>query len=191
MVLTPAAAAAAAAPPPPLLLLLLISSLGSTSATSPAAPAPKVTDIHVVFSNHLDVGFNERSWNMSPSERCEGLFSPDGERCMPLAANVTSEYFNVYFPRAAAMASAARARGGDRYIYMAQPWVISLFLDCAGSGVNDWRPGHTSDALLSCPNASTVSVASGGAVKSNSRAPVYQFFLILVIPKEVYRVVHK
>ena len=135
-------------------LLVSASILGGRGAS--AAPSPHVTDIHVVFSNHLDVGFNERSWNMSPSERCEGLFSPDGERCMPLAANVTSEYFNVYFPRAAAMADAARAKGGDRYIYMAQPWVIALFLDCAGSGVNDWRPGHTSDALLTCPNASTV-----------------------------------
>ena len=125
-----------------------------------------VTDIHVVFSNHLDVGFNERSWNdegngatgqgPGSSPRCEGLFAPDGERCNPLAANVTSEYFNTYFPLAATMADAARAAGGDRYIYMAQPWVIALFLDCAASGVNDWRPGRTDRPLLSCPNASTI-----------------------------------
>ena len=129
------------------------------STLAPGAAPAKVTDIHVVFSNHLDVGFNERSWSdgfNTGGERCEGLLSPDGERCMPLAANVTSEYFNVYFPRAAAMADAARAAGGDRYIYMAQPWVIALFLDCASSGVNDWRPGHTADRLLSCPNATTI-----------------------------------
>ena len=123
-----------------------------------ATTSTEVTKIHVVFSNHLDVGFNERSWNDGTGgpERCEGLFSPNGERCMPLAANVTSEYFNVFFPRAAAMADAARAAGGDRYIYMAQPWIVALFLDCAKSGVNDWRVGHTSDLLLSCPNATTV-----------------------------------
>ena len=79
----------------PVLRLLLAA--GSLAAVA-AHEAPAVTDIHVVFSNHLDVGFNERSWNMSPSERCDGLFSPDGARCMPLAANVTSEYFNVYGP---------------------------------------------------------------------------------------------
>jgi hypothetical protein len=39
---------------------------------------------------------------------------------------------------------------------MAQPWVVALFLDCARSGVNDWRPGHTSDHLLTCPNATTI-----------------------------------
>jgi|EP01049_Picozoa_sp_SAG25_P012713 hypothetical protein len=54
------------------------------------------------------------------------------------------------------MADAARRRGGDRYIYMAQPWVVALFLDCEASGVTDWRPGHRGELLLSCPNASVV-----------------------------------
>ena len=141
---------------------LAFGALGACLASAMTAAATggstaNVTEIHVVFSNHLDVGFNERSWNDGTGgpERCEGLVSPNGERCMPLAANVTSEYFNVFFPRAAAMADAARAAGGDRYIYMAQPWVIALFLDCAKSGVNDWRPGHTDELLLSCPNATT------------------------------------
>ena len=141
---------------------LAFGALGACLASAVTAAATggsmaNVTEIHVVFSNHLDVGFNERSWNDGTGgpERCEGLVSPNGERCMPLAANVTSEYFNVFFPRAAAMADAARAAGADRYIYMAQPWVVALFLDCAKSGVNDWRPGHTDELLLSCPNATT------------------------------------
>jgi hypothetical protein len=41
------------------------------------------------------VGFNDRSWNDGDAPegdaRCDGLYSPDGERCLPLAANVTSE----------------------------------------------------------------------------------------------------
>ena len=109
-------------------------------------PAATPTDIHVVFSNHLDVGFNHRSWHDNDAPEgdaaCDGLYSPDGERCLPLAANVTSEYFNVYFPRAASMSDAARKSGGDPYVYMAQPWVVALFLDCEASGVNDWRPSH-------------------------------------------------
>ena len=139
-----------------MLSLLIAAALASAPPQAKAASAAAITEIHVVFSNHLDVGFNERSWNDGDNEDCRGLFSPDGDRCMPLAANVTSEYFNVYFPRAAAIADKARATGGDRYIYMAQPWVVALFLDCAHSGVNDWRPGHTSDLLLTCPNATTV-----------------------------------
>ena len=82
-----------------------------------------VKTIHVVYSNHLDVGFNERSWNPSPSAEgkaaCEGLFSDDGQRCDPLAANVTSEYFNTYFPLAVEMAASYRRRG-LRYSWMAQ-----------------------------------------------------------------------
>jgi hypothetical protein len=140
--------------------LMLLLSAALAAAVASADESVAITDIHVVFSNHLDVGFNERSWNdqdaVEGNAQCEGLFSPDGERCMPLAANVTSEYFNVYFPRAASISDAARAKGTDRYIYMAQPWVVALFLDCARSGVNDWRPGHTSDHLLTCPNATTI-----------------------------------
>ena len=41
---------------PPILVLCL---LGLTSAASaPAAPPPYVTTVHVISSNHLDVGFN-------------------------------------------------------------------------------------------------------------------------------------
>ena len=87
-----------------------------------------------MFSNHLDVGFNQRSWAdhhaAEGDAACDGLYSPDGERCDPLAANVTSEYFNVFLPRAAKMADVARQTGGDRYIYMTQPWIVDLFLDC-------------------------------------------------------------
>ena len=122
-------------------------------------PAATPTDIHVVFSNHLDVGFNHRSWHDNDAPEgdaaCDGLYSPDGERCLPLAANVTSEYFNVYFPRAASMSDAARKSGGDPYVYMAQPWVVALFLDCEASGVNDWRPSHH-EPLLACPNATVL-----------------------------------
>lgn len=116
------------------------------------------TTIHVVFSNHLDVGFNERSWNDHHANEgdaaCDSLYSPDGERCQPLAANVTSEYFNVFFPRAVSMSDASR-RSGMRYTFMVQPWIVALFLDCANSGVRDWRKGHN-EPLLNCPNASTV-----------------------------------
>ena len=52
------------------------------------------------------------------------------------------------------MADAARANG-TRYIYMTQPWIVALFLDCEHSGVRGWRP-QRSGPLLQCPNASTV-----------------------------------
>ena len=112
-----------------------------------------------VFSNHLDVGFNERSWadHNAPEgdAACDGLYSPDGERCDPLAANVTSEYFNTYLPRAAKMAEAARQAGGDHYTYMTHPWIVDLFLDCKAAGIRDWRAGHH-QSLLTCPNATTL-----------------------------------
>ena len=77
--------------------------LAGAAAVHAAAAAPRPSDrespteIHVVFSNHLDIGFNDRSWNIG-DESCDGPFSPDGEPCLPLAANVTSENFNVSRP---------------------------------------------------------------------------------------------
>ena len=42
-------------------MLLLSAALAAAVASADESVA--ITDIHVVFSNHLDVGFNERSWN--------------------------------------------------------------------------------------------------------------------------------
>ena len=79
--------------------LLLAGAAAVHAAAAPPRPSDREspTEIHVVFSNHLDIGFNDRSWNIG-DESCDGLFSPDGEPCLPLAANVTSENFNVSRP---------------------------------------------------------------------------------------------
>lgn len=62
---------------------------------------------------------------------------------------------NEFFPRAADVAAAMRARGSDRYTWMTQGWLISLFYDCKAAGILSWDGKGTQ--LLQCPNASTVS----------------------------------
>ena len=60
-----------------------------------------VSKVHVVFSNHLDVGF-------APSPG--------------LADNVVNRYFETYFPRAINLANEMRDETDDRYIWTTQSW---------------------------------------------------------------------
>ncbi|KAI8471932.1 MAG: hypothetical protein J3K34DRAFT_520136 [Monoraphidium minutum] len=78
--------------------------------------------VHVVFGNHLDVGF----WL---EERGTGLDSA-----------VLSAYFNEFLPRAALLADLVRVMGawdpGQRYVYTTHAWLLDMFLHCPpGLGV--------------------------------------------------------
>ena len=88
---------------PPLLLLL-----------AAAAQAAEVSKVHVLFMNHLDVGFA----------------SGHGEERPGLAATVLDIYFNEYFPKALEVAEAMRSTGDDRFVYTTKAWLVSLYLDC-------------------------------------------------------------
>lgn len=73
---------------------------------------PTVENIHVIFMNHLDVGYN-------------------GIPQTGFIANVVNTYFQEYFPRAVNIAkemSAVSPR--DRFIYTSHPWLIRLYLEC-------------------------------------------------------------
>ena len=81
-------------------MLLLLLPLLLAAAPALAGPPPRpagadgVTQVHVAFSNHVDLGF-------------DGI---DPE--LGLDSNVINRYFDVYFPRAIATAEALRRRAG-------------------------------------------------------------------------------
>ena len=83
--------------------------------------AASITDVHIVYSNHLDVGF-------------------DGISPIPgFARNVVNRYLQVYFPRALETAAnvSAITGGEQRYVWMTQCWLVSLYLSCpSGMGYN-------------------------------------------------------
>lgn len=69
------------------------------------------TTVHVVFTNHLDVGYNN----------------------LPVTgfiANVVNFYFDIYIPRAISTADAMRKLGSDRFIWTTHSWLISFYVDC-------------------------------------------------------------
>jgi len=128
-------------------LVILGAVAGAASELGSTAPWVPITKVHVIFSNHLDVGF---------ATNCDAVPPGPGEPCEDagLARNVVNRYFNTYFPRAAAVAQEMRdddydddddagggGAGGDRYIWTTQSWLVSLYRDCP--------PGLG----LACPNA--------------------------------------
>lgn len=72
-----------------------------------------ITDIHVIFSNHLDVGFNVRAW----CDGDDGCVSPDDSKtglpCRPWAYWVLNENINTFLPRAIQTADAMRELNGS------------------------------------------------------------------------------
>lgn len=119
-----------------------------------------ITDIHVIFSNHLDVGFNVRAWCDGP-DGCKSIEDTStGLPCRPWAFWVLNENVNVFLPRAVETADAMRliSNSTDRYIYMTQPWVLSFFMDCeTNAGMKEWRNAECGlgPDIMQCPNATT------------------------------------
>ena len=75
-----------------------------------------IAKVHVVFMNHLDVGY--------------AIHTQEGDMT-GFIANVLNTYTSQYFPRAIAMANALRDMGyKERFVYTTHPWLVSLYVDC-------------------------------------------------------------
>lgn len=92
--------------------------------------------VHVVFSNHVDIGFD----GIPPQ-----LGSDD---------NVINKYFNEFFPRA--IKTAANLSHVEPYIWMTQAWLISMFLDCPlGMGLH-CPAAEAKEAVMAAIRAGTI-----------------------------------
>lgn len=89
-------------------LALIALFLPLASATLSRLDALAITDVHVVFSNHLDVGFD----GITP--------------VLGTAANVIDRYLNTYVPRALETAKnvSRDTQGKQQYTWMTQ-WSVS------------------------------------------------------------------
>ena len=126
-----------------------------------------VTKVHTVLSSHFDAGCK------TPLCAPQFLTPDEPDRCAkvgphwpidpqhvgePWAYHIVNRYFDLFIPRAIALAEAAR-QAGTRYTYMTQSWVASLYLDCEHAGMLSWsgngarKPGLP---VLHCPNQTAV-----------------------------------
>ena len=90
-------------------------------------PAGDIDTVHVVFMNHLDVGYN-------------------GIPQTGYINNVLNNYFQEYFPRAVELAEAVKQLSpSDSFVYTSHPWLVSMYTDCPPNLVFN-------DVKLACPN---------------------------------------
>ncbi|CAH1791040.1 unnamed protein product [Owenia fusiformis] len=90
------------------------------------------TTIHVIFMNHLDVGYN-------------GIAPKIG-----FINNVLNTYFHEHFPRAVKVAKELREGGFvETFKYTTHPWLLSMYFDCPPNLV-------LSGVKLKCPNATQI-----------------------------------
>ena len=93
---------------------------------------PVLKNVHVVFMNHLDVGY-------------DGILPTTG-----FVNNVLNKYFVEYFPRAIKFAHIMKYLDPDSgFIYTTHPWLLALYLNCPANFT-------LSDVELYCPSAEEV-----------------------------------
>lgn len=69
-----------------------------------------ITTVHVIQACHFDAGYADTT------------------------SNILNEWFHTYFPRALSLGLELDARGGaERLHFLAQSWIVSMFLDCPPS----------------------------------------------------------
>ena len=93
---------------------------------------PEIEEVHVVFMNHLDVGYN----GINPST---GFIN-----------NVLNKYFDEYFPRAVLLGEEIVSKQLDiGFIYTTHPWLVYLYLNCPANFT-------LNNITLHCPSASEI-----------------------------------
>lgn len=104
-----------------------------------------IDKIHLVFSNHLDVGYH-RGY--------EGPSCAWNEACYVHA--VLNEYWHYYWPLAVDIASRINNNKSNDYTfqYMTFPYMLSLYLDCPKYGEKLWG--------LKCPTQSEIDYLLNG-----------------------------
>lgn len=97
--------------------LAALVALGAAGHGAPADPLPEeITRVHVLFMNHLDVGFSG------------GANYPE---LLGFAHQVVDLYLNAYFPTALNTSAHFRdTNSTERFVYTTKGWLVSLMLDC-------------------------------------------------------------
>jgi hypothetical protein len=80
--------------------------LGWSRRASQMLRASTIRKVHLVFSNHLDIGYSS------------------------FVNTVVNQYLFTFFPQVSAVAKQLRERGEDRLVYMTHPWLLDAFFSC-------------------------------------------------------------
>jgi len=96
-----------------------------------------ISQVYVLFSNHLDIGYT-------------------ANRAGSSSGAVVDDYFNIHIPKAIATANHARERGGVPYKWMTHSWLVSAYRNCNSTKINRQGPAFPSD--VTCPSDAALAV---------------------------------
>ena len=139
--------------------MLLFAAVSAAPVYPPKDPA-SVTKVHIIQSNHLDVGFADYASRIMNRY----LRGGPGTLGPPHPRNETVQ-FPSFLLSAARTAATLRARGGEAGMrYMAQAYEVSYFIDCLSAPGNATAfpsdPGAGVSAMR-CPNATEIAELEG------------------------------
>ena len=98
---------------------------------------PYVDHVHVVFMNHLDVGYAS------------------------FIGNILNEYFQTYFPRAIRLAAEVEMwHKNETFIYTTHPWLVSMYIDCPPNLIFNGIP-------VQCPSKDEIAAFEKGIDKGH------------------------
>lgn len=143
-------------------------------ASGRARATLNVTDIHVVFSNHLDAGFNVRAWCDGDDGCISTNNSKSGKPCRPWTYWVVQENMDTFLPQAIATADSLRS-SDTPFSYLTNAWLVAFLLDCERSGLADWRPPSVGAPLLRCPNASVITTFKAAVARRDVHLHAFPF----------------
>ncbi|XP_050394995.1 uncharacterized protein LOC126812577 [Patella vulgata] len=94
----------------------------------------KIEKVHIIFMNHLDVGYN----GISPT--------------VGFINNIFNIYYHKYFPRAVALSKAIeQLQSNVTFIYTTHPWLVSSYINCQNG-----PPMLLNNITLKCPTAQEI-----------------------------------
>ncbi|KAK6980368.1 hypothetical protein BgiMline_021379 [Biomphalaria glabrata] len=96
------------------LVVCLVNVLSQAVVVHKDAESAQITKVHIVFMNHLDVGY------------ADGIDQDTG-----FIVQVLNRYMTEYFVRAINISRTLIQDGyTEKFVYTTHPWLVSLYLDC-------------------------------------------------------------
>eukprot|EP00041_Stephanoeca_diplocostata_P032029 m.1014457 g.1014457 ORF g.1014457 m.1014457 type:complete len:862 (+) comp24072_c0_seq8:282-2867(+) len=123
--------------------------IGSQSGPKYAPIDPdKVKVVHLIQSNHLDLGFSDYTSNV-----INRYFTGEWGTAAPPAPRNKTIYYDSFFLNAANTSRILRQKfegkpGAPGYVYLVHPWLVKLFFEC---NIVDLFPHVNRSDALRCP----------------------------------------
>uniref|UniRef100_A0A2C9LDB6 Glycoside hydrolase family 38 N-terminal domain-containing protein n=1 Tax=Biomphalaria glabrata TaxID=6526 RepID=A0A2C9LDB6_BIOGL len=131
-------------------VVCLVNVVSQAAVVHKDAESAQITKVHIVFMNHLDVGY------------ADGIDQDTG-----FIVQVLNRYMTEYFVRAINISRTLIQDGyTEKFVYTTHPWLVSLYLDCPNITLIGGPLKCPSKSSLELSDFTWVSILSQGITKA-------------------------